>query len=29
MEDVSGSYFINVGRYQPEAAAAIAGLDTP
>jgi RPA family protein len=29
VEDVSGSYFINVGRYQPEAAAAIAGLETP
>jgi RPA family protein len=27
IEDVSGSYFVNVGRYQPEAAAAIASLD--
>jgi len=29
VEDVSGSYFINVGRYQPEAAAAMASLETP
>ena len=29
IEDVSGSYFINVGRYQPEAAAAMASLETP
>ncbi|MCL2607115.1 MAG: glycerol dehydrogenase [Methanomassiliicoccaceae archaeon] len=29
IEDVSGSYFVNVGRYQPEAAAAIASLETP
>ena len=29
VEDVSGSYFINVGRYQPEAAAAMASLNTP
>jgi len=29
IEDVSGGYFVNVGRYQPEAAAAIASLDTP
>ncbi|MDR0778441.1 MAG: glycerol dehydrogenase [Methanomassiliicoccaceae archaeon] len=29
MEDVSGSYFINVGRYQPEAATAMASLETP
>ena len=29
VEDVSGSYFINVGRYQPEAAASIASLETP
>jgi RPA family protein len=29
VEDVSGSYFINVGRYQPEAAAAIASLEVP
>jgi RPA family protein len=29
VEDVSGSYFINVGRYQPEAATAMAALETP
>lgn len=29
VEDVSGSYFINVGRYQPEAAAAMASLEAP
>ena len=29
VEDVTGSYFVNVGRYQPEAAAAIASMDTP
>jgi RPA family protein len=29
VEDVSGSYFVNVGRYQPEAAAAIASMETP
>jgi len=29
VEDVSGSYFVNVGRYQPEAAASMAALDTP
>ncbi|MCL2890475.1 MAG: glycerol dehydrogenase [Methanomassiliicoccaceae archaeon] len=29
VEDVTGSYFVNVGRYQPEAAAAIAGIETP
>jgi RPA family protein len=29
IQDVSGNYFINVGRFQPEAAAAMADLDTP
>ena len=29
VEDVNGSYFVNVGRYQPEAAAAIASIETP
>ncbi|MCL2143411.1 MAG: glycerol dehydrogenase [Methanomassiliicoccaceae archaeon] len=29
VEDVSGSYFVNVGRYQPEAAASMASLETP
>lgn len=29
VQDVTGSYFLNVGRYQPEAAAAMANLDTP
>ena len=29
IQDVSGSFYINVGRYQPEAAAAMADLDTP
>jgi len=29
VEDVSGSYFINVGRYQPEAAAEMAALEAP
>ena len=29
IQDVSGSYYINVGRYQPEASAALADLDTP
>ena len=29
IEDISGRYFVNVGRYQPEAAAAIASLETP
>jgi len=29
IEDVSGAYFVNVGRYQPEAAAAMASLETP
>ncbi len=29
IQDVSGNYFINVGRYQPEAAAAIADLEVP
>lgn len=29
IEDVSGSYFLNVGRYQPEAAAAMADLEVP
>jgi RPA family protein len=29
IEDVSGGYFVNVGRYQPEAAAALASLETP
>jgi len=29
VEDVTGSYFVNVGRYQPEAAAAIASIETP
>jgi len=29
IEDVNGSYFVNVGRFQPEAAAAIASIETP
>ncbi|MDR0198436.1 MAG: glycerol dehydrogenase, partial [Methanomassiliicoccaceae archaeon] len=29
VEDVSGSYFVNVGRYQPEAAASMAAIDAP
>jgi len=29
VEDVSGSYFVNVGRYQPEAAASMAALEAP
>ncbi|MGN1045182.1 MAG: RPA family protein [Candidatus Methanomethylophilaceae archaeon] len=29
VQDISGNYFLNVGRYQPEAAAAMADLDTP
>ena len=29
VEDVSGSYFINVGRYQPDAAASMAALEAP
>ena len=29
VQDVTGSFFLNVGRYQPEAAAAMANLDTP
>jgi hypothetical protein len=29
VEDVNGSYFVNVGRFQPEAAAAIASIETP
>ncbi len=29
VQDVSGSFFVNVGRYQPEACAAMADLDAP
>lgn len=29
IQDVNGSYYLNVGRYQPEAAATMADLDTP
>ena len=29
IQDVSGSFYINVGRYQPEASAAIADLEVP
>jgi uncharacterized protein len=29
IQDVSGSFFFNVGRYQPEAAAAMADIETP
>ena len=29
IEDVSGSYFVNVGRFEPEAAADMAGMETP
>ena len=29
IEDVSGSFFVNVGRFQPEAAAAMADLEVP
>ena len=29
IQDVSGSFFINVGRFQPEASAAIADIDIP
>lgn len=29
IQDVSGNYFINVGKFQPEAAAAMADLETP
>ena len=29
VQDISGNFFLNVGRYQPEAAAAMADLDTP
>ncbi|MDR0334702.1 MAG: glycerol dehydrogenase [Methanomassiliicoccaceae archaeon] len=29
VEDVSGSYYVNVGRYQPEAAASMAALEAP
>jgi RPA family protein len=29
VEDVSGSYFVNVGRYQPDAAASMAALSVP
>ena len=29
IQDVNGSFFLNVGRYQPEAAAVMADLDTP
>ena len=29
IQDVSGNYFLNVGRFQPEAAAAMADLDAP
>ena len=29
IQDVSGNFFINVGKYQPEAAATMAGLEVP
>ena len=29
IQDVSGNYFVNVGRYQPEASAAMADLEAP
>jgi RPA family protein len=29
LEDVSGSYYVNVGRYQPDAAASLAAIEVP